>query len=74
MLHVPAASTVLSPVGIPSPRLANDPFSSMQATLPITTASIPQTIYGQKKNLLHIKIAIAILLKMYLYFTTYIIS
>lgn len=46
-VDIPAASTVLSPVGMPSPRLPNEPFSSMQATLPITTASMPQTICEQ---------------------------
>ncbi len=41
---VPEAKTVANPAKTPSPRLVTFPFSSMQATLPITIMIIPQTI------------------------------
>jgi len=44
---------------MPSPRLPNEPFSSMQATLPMTTASMPQTICG--KNIKTINIIVLII-------------
>ena len=46
--QLPAAMTVNTPAGIPMPRLRR-PRSSMNATVPITSEEIPQTIWKIKQ-------------------------